>query len=162
MSKLKNARAWLVIENTVSGKTFNRVGLRGPACNNPGQWNFFGGNVDPGETYEEALVRELFEETGMLVQAKDLVLLFKENVKTSKGNTKPCAWYSVDYSKVNVTGIRFTPEVSDYDWLDMSWVGRTDLHYSVASWFSWRLMKDHEHLVDGNGALAQCKAKGFL
>lgn len=162
MSKLKNPRVWLVIENVVNDKPFCRVGLRGPSCNNPGLWNFFGGNVDEGETYEDAIVRELYEETGMIVQASDLVLLFKENLKTSKLNTKPCAWYKIDYSKVNLTGIRFTKEVTDYDWLDMSWVTREDIHYSIVHYLSWRLMKDHEHLVDGNGAMAQCKAKGFL
>lgn len=33
----------------------------------PGRWAFFGGGVEPGESLEQALVRELHEETGMRI-----------------------------------------------------------------------------------------------
>ena len=34
---------------------------------NPGKWDFPGGKIDPGETFDQGLLREIREETGLVV-----------------------------------------------------------------------------------------------
>lgn len=41
----------------------------------PGKWSFAGGMIDDGETLEQALVREIQEETGLKVEMENLFYL---------------------------------------------------------------------------------------
>jgi len=49
-----------------------------------GQWSFPGGRLDPGETAEEAALRELAEEVGLQL-ARDQVMGFLDDFKTRSG-----------------------------------------------------------------------------
>ena len=45
-----------------------RIFRRGPSQTHPGNWEFPGGKVEPGESCEQALQREIEEELGVLVR----------------------------------------------------------------------------------------------
>jgi 8-oxo-dGTP diphosphatase len=51
------------------------VAQRPPGKQLAGLWEFPGGKLDPGERPEEALVRELAEELGVIVETRDLAPL---------------------------------------------------------------------------------------
>jgi len=67
----KQAGVWAIIYCPSAG-TF-LFGRRSETVNKPGVWNFFGGHVDPGETPQQALLRELSEEAGIEREGDDLV-----------------------------------------------------------------------------------------
>ncbi len=67
----KQAGAWAIIHCPSTG-TF-LFGKRSAVVNKPGMWNFFGGHVDPGETPQDALLRELAEEAGFDLARRDLI-----------------------------------------------------------------------------------------
>jgi 8-oxo-dGTP pyrophosphatase MutT (NUDIX family) len=55
-------------------KTF-LMGRRAWHMHKPGLWNFFGGHVDEHESAEEGVLRELREETGILLAETDIIRL---------------------------------------------------------------------------------------
>lgn len=50
------------------------IARRGPHKAFPGKWEFPGGRVEPGETPEVCLTREILEELGMFIKVEKLVL----------------------------------------------------------------------------------------
>lgn len=50
-------------------------------------WNGLGGKFEPGETPEECIIREVFEESGLKIEPKlHGVIIFKDIAKESKNN----------------------------------------------------------------------------
>jgi len=45
----------------------------------PNKWDYFGGAIEQGETVEEALTREIYEELGIWIDKDGLELLSQEN-----------------------------------------------------------------------------------
>lgn len=154
-----NPRVWVLLARTCEGKSHYLVGKRGPSCRNPGQWNLFGGNVDEGETLKQAAKRELYEETGLVVEENLLIPLFKDMVKQ-----KPVTWFAVDLHRLSHTcteDIRLTAEISEYAWADRTWASREDLHYSLAKVFEWGVVSRNRSLLDTHGVLSDLKQRGL-
>ena len=80
-----------------------------------GQADFPGGNVDSGETWDQAAVREVLEETNLTTRLEDLVLI---RVHTSmKGDENLIRAFYVTRS---FTGdIKLSHEHSELEWVDL-------------------------------------------
>jgi 8-oxo-dGTP diphosphatase len=76
-------------------------------------WSLPKGKVDPGETWEEAAVREVEEETG--VRARIVAELAPSHYRDRKGRPKTVRWYRMDVADAGT----FAPgtEVDELRWL---------------------------------------------
>ena len=86
-----------------------------------GRWVVPGGTVELGETLEQALVREVQEETGLTVRPLEVVLVFDRIER--EGDAVRYHYVIIDYLCEYVSG---TPRAAS-DALDVAFVARDDL-----------------------------------
>ena len=80
-----------------------------------GDWEFPGGQVEEGETIPHALEREVFEETGIVVQVKSLVGIYS--------NTRKPSIVNLDFICEYVSGEPTTSIES----IEVAWVNREEV-----------------------------------
>ncbi|WOX56564.1 MULTISPECIES: NUDIX hydrolase [unclassified Methanoculleus] len=78
---------------------------------NPGKWDLPGGALDPGETFDRALWREVREETGMRVTLRHVAGAGELALPTRR------VAYLVMTCDVDRTEISLSPEHEDYAWV---------------------------------------------
>jgi mutator protein MutT len=86
-----------------------------------GRWVVPGGTVEVGETLEQALVREVREETGLVVRPREVVMVFDRIER--KDETVRYHYVIVDYRCEYVSG---TPRAAS-DAEEVAFVAREDL-----------------------------------
>src|SRR5438046_2928861 len=80
----------------------------------PGYWCFVGGEVEPGESQEDAIVREVFEEVGLEIRALD-----KIHETISPNGEFRLHWMRVELTRPAQELRPHAKEVADARWLTM-------------------------------------------
>lgn len=91
-----------------------------------GDWSLPKGKLDPGETHEQAALREVHEETGLLCTVDGTA--GETRYVDRRGRPKRVAYFSM-----SVVGGTFTPndEVSEISWIGPDDVGRLSYECDV-------------------------------
>lgn len=88
---------------------------------NPGKWDFPGGKIDAGENFEEALIREVAEETGLTVSIERAVGIANSELPTVK------VVILIVEGRLESGQVRLSSEHDDYVWIDLHELPKMDL-----------------------------------
>lgn len=91
-----------------------------------GHFDFPGGEVEPGETPPEATAREILEELGLIVKAKDLQLVFEDRVSADLLHIV----YQLHLDK-QPSNIKLSWEHSGYQWIPLKEFVKSELPKNV-------------------------------
>jgi len=95
---------------------------RGASKSLPLKWEFPGGKIDPGESAEECVKRELLEEMGVLIDVKAALPLCTHHYSHFSVTLHPviCVIVSGEIALYEHTAIRWLPpeELYDLDWAE--------------------------------------------
>jgi 8-oxo-dGTP pyrophosphatase MutT (NUDIX family) len=100
------------------------IAERSYLCNNAGQWNFFGGKIEPNETPEVAAIRELKEEASIEIGLNNIT-----HIKSVEHQGRSLNYYY--YSTTKEIEPKIDSSHIRWGWLSLKVIKELDLHKSV-------------------------------
>jgi len=91
------------------------------SAGNPGKSEFPGGKIDPGESLDEALLREVAEETGLTISIQGVAGTAESELPTAK------LVYLILEGRLESGQVRLSEEHDDYLWVDPRELPTVDL-----------------------------------
>jgi len=79
---------------------------------NPGKWDLPGGKVDPGENFEQGLLREVAEETGLAISIQRVVGAVESELPTRR------VVYLILEGRLESGQVQLSSEHDEYVWIN--------------------------------------------
>ena len=123
-----------LVEDKTRGKVL--VQYRSPERNHWSGYAFPGGHIEKGESLHDAVVREIFEETGLTISHPKLVGV--KNWHTDEG----VRYIVFCYKAIEFSGQIHSTEEGEISWVDKDNLPQLDLAYDMLELL--RMMEDEE------------------
>ncbi len=91
---------------------------------NPGKWEFPGGKVDQGESFDQALIREVYEETNLKISLEHVVGISEQNLHLIR------AVHIIMSGKIIEGNLTLSSEHEGYAWVFFENLDK----YELADW----------------------------
>jgi mutator protein MutT len=127
---------------------------------NPGKWLIPGGRIEPGESYDEALKREIDEETGLEVEIEDLITMGEWRPKINGDQFQITAVFFK--CRAEDSEIRLSEEHIDYKWINPETHRDYNLIENIHEKFESFLRKQERFLGAGKAVVINQKGNILL